>query len=341
MESETRMRTKKTPPREAAARYLNDKQPSVTEKTLYNYTTTLDQFCDWLVDEQNITDLRRLDSDLIQQYKEYRLESVATITARNDMVTIRGFVRFCETIKAVPRGLSEMIIIPTTKAADEICDDLVTQEEADAILKHLGKFEYATSRHVIFLILWKTGMRLSGLLALDVGDFDSVRPALEIRHRPTTGTALKQKANGERDVLISLDTATVISDFIESNRPNITDEHGREPLLSTQHGRRARTAVQRMVYTATRPCHYKNACPFDEVPETCEANSWDGASKCPGSVSPHALRRGYVTAARNAGQPKDVTGERVNMSGRVLDKHYDKGNHSEKAERRREFLSDV
>lgn len=57
-----------------------------------------------------------------------------------------------------------------------------------------------------------------------------------------------------------------------------------------------------------------------------------------GSVSPHALRRGYVTAARNAGQPKDVTGERVNMTGRVLDKHYDKGSHSEKAERRREHV---
>lgn len=43
---------------------------------------------------------------------------------------------------------------------------------------------------------------------------------------------------------------------------------------------------------------------------------------------------GYVTAARNAGQPKDVTGERVNMSGEVLDKHYDKGSSAEKAERR-------
>lgn len=29
--------------------------------------------------------------------------------------------------------------------------------------------------------------------------------------------------------------------------------------------------------------------------------------------------------ARNTDQPKDVTGERVNMTGRVLDKHYDKG----------------
>lgn len=69
--------------------------------------------------------------------------------------------------------------------------------------------------------------------------------------------------------------------------------------------------------------------------------SWNASCKCPGSVSPHALRRGYVTAARNAGQPKDVTGERVNMSGKVLDKHYDKGTNAEKAERRRDYVRDI
>lgn len=67
--------------------------------------------------------------------------------------------------------------------------------------------------------------------------------------------------------------------------------------------------------------------------------TWNASCKCPGSVSPHALRRGYVTAARNAGQPKDVTGDRVNMSGDVLEKHYDKGTDAEKAERRQYFLA--
>lgn len=75
-----------------------------------------------------------------------------------------------------------MIRIPKPDEQDEICDDLVTRQEAKAILEHLRKFEYASHRRVIFLILWKTGMRLSGIRALDVDDFDEVRPALEIRH---------------------------------------------------------------------------------------------------------------------------------------------------------------
>jgi len=334
------MPLKQTLPEDAKNRYLKDKKHSVTQKTLYNYDTTLTQFCEWL-DGRNIEDLRDLDPDHLQQFREYRLSDVATITARNDMVTVHGFIEFCETIQAVPKGLSELVRIPKTDESDEICDDLLTREEAKKILEHLGKFEYASDRHVIMLILWKTGMRLSGLRALDVGDFDEARPALEIRHRPETETPLKKKGKGERDVLIEKDDGRVIADYIENARPAVTDEYGREPLLATAHGRRARTTIQRMVYTATRPCHYENACPFDENPETCEAATWNGASQCPGSVSPHALCRGYVTAARNAGQPKDVTGERVNMTGRVLDKHYDKGTHDEKAERRRDYLQNI
>lgn len=121
---------------------------------------------------------------------------MATITARNDLVTIREFIDFCETIQAVSYGLSDMIRIPKTDDQDEICDDLVTRQEAKAILEHLGKFEYPSHRHVIFLNLWKTGMRLSGLRPLDLDDFDEGPPALEIRHRPNTGTPLKKEREG-------------------------------------------------------------------------------------------------------------------------------------------------
>ena len=46
-------------------------------------------------------------------------------------------------------------------------------------------------------------MRMSGLRSLDLGGFDEGQPALELRHRPDTGTPLKNKEKGERDVLIT------------------------------------------------------------------------------------------------------------------------------------------
>ncbi|MFC7202817.1 tyrosine-type recombinase/integrase [Haloferax namakaokahaiae] len=335
------MALKATPPHEAKNRFLKDKEPGVTRKTLKNYRTSLRQFCNWL-DEQGVQTLNNLDSELIQRYKEYRLSNVKVITARQDMMTIKQFIEFCEHIAAVPRGMADMVRIPQVSENDEICDDLLTREEAVGVLDFLSKYQYASNRHVTLLILWKTGMRISGLRALDLGDFDDGRPAFQLRHRPQTGTPLKNKEKAERDVLITPDMAEVITDYIDQNRPDVKDEHGRKPLLASKNGRVVETTIQRYVYTATRPCIYNGGnCPFDRELDTCEALSWNASSKCPGSVSPHALRRGYVTAARNAGQPKDVTGERVNMSGKVLDKHYDKGTSAEKAERRRDYIRDI
>jgi len=335
------MQTKPTPPEDAKNRYLKVKAPHVTEKTLYNYKTTLTRLLEYL-DEQSIENMQDVDSDELARFEEWRLDKVKPITARNDMRTIKNFIQYCESIQAVPVGLHDLVRITKVSQDDEICDDMLTRQEATAILDHLGKYQYASMRHVILLLLWKGGMRIGGLRALDLGDFDDARPAIEIRHRPETRTPLKRKFNSERDVLLSPEVAGVISDYIDNQRPDVTDDHGRKPLIATKHGRASRTTITKHVYLATSPCSYNGGnCPFGEDPLTCKATEWGHASKCPGSVSPHALRRGYVTAARNAGQPKDVTGERVNMGGKILDKHYDKGTHDEKAERRRDYLKDI
>lgn len=335
------MKLKQTPPHDAKQRYLKKKQAHVSEKTYYNYNTALKRFLEFL-NERGIEDMRNVDSDEIVRFESWRLDDVKPITCRNDMRTIKNFIQFCETIQAVPVGLHELVSPTKVSEDEEICDDVLTKQEADAILEYLNKYEYASTRHITMLILWKTGMRIGGLRALDLEDFDSTRPALELRHRPTTRTPLKRKEKGQRDVIITWEVADVIEDYIEDSRPDVEDDHGREPLIATSHGRIAETTIQKNVYTATRPCIYNSGnCPFSKEIDDCEALAFDQANKCPGSVSPHALRRGYVTAARNAGQPKDVTGERVNMGGKILEKHYDKGSYDEKAERRKSYLKDI
>lgn len=51
-----------------------------------------------------------------------------------------------------------------------------------------------------------------------------------------------------------------------------------------------------------------------------------------------ALPRGYVTEALNAGQPKEVTADRVDMAQEIMNKHYDKATKNEQMERREEYL---
>lgn len=170
-----------TPPHDAKNRYLKDKSTDVTNSTLANYKTTLNTFCDWL-DDQNIKSLNTLTSDEIQQFKEWRLDRVKTITLKTDMTCIKDFIRFCEHINAVPDGLHLMVRIPKPTHQDEVANSILTRREATAILDYLEKHEYASLRHVIFAVLWKTGMRRSSLYALDVDDFeDGAKPCLRIR----------------------------------------------------------------------------------------------------------------------------------------------------------------
>lgn len=334
---------KATPPHEAKNRYLKDKSTDVTDSTLSNYKTTLNLFCDYLQEQAGVKTLNTLSSDEIQQFKEWRLERVKTITLKTDMTCIKDFTRFCEHIDAVPDGMHELVRVPKPNHEDEVANSIVTRQEATKILDYLGKHEYASLRHVVFLVLWKTGMRRSSLYALDAGDFDNgPKPALHVRHRPSTGTPLKNKTRGERDVRISGETADVLADYLKWTHPGGEDEHGRTPLLMSTHGKRCEpSTIQRNVYTVTRPCHYTGECPLGRDVEECEATSYNTASKCPASVGPHALRRGYVTESLNAGQPRDVTADRVDMSLEVLDKHYDHATKSEKMARREDYLVDI
>lgn len=82
-------------------------------------------------------------------------------------------------------------------------------------------------------------------------------------------------------------------------------------------------------------------CPHGRDVEECEAVWNEEASKCPGSHSPHALRKGSITYHRNNGLHRKVVSDRADVSEKVLDKHYDMATEAEKRERRREFLDNL
>jgi hypothetical protein len=50
---------------------------------------------------------------------------------------------------------------------------------------------------------------------------------------------------------------------------------------------------------------------------------------------------GYVTEALNAGQPKEVTADRVDMTHDIMEKHYDKATKKVSDGAREDYLIDV
>ncbi|MGB9956856.1 tyrosine-type recombinase/integrase [Haloferax prahovense] len=259
---------------------------------------------------------------------------------KTQLSTVRAFVKFLETIDAVPTDLHRDVILPSLKHGEDVRDVAVSEEESEAIQDYLTKFEYATFRHALFALLWETAIRTGTAHSLDVGDVLFEERALRIRHRPDTGTRLKNGVRAERLVALSEELCTVLEDYIRFNRPNTTDEYGRNPLFASQHGRMHKSNLRNAIYALTRPCHYSGECPHDreQTAQDCEAIAYEKAAKCPSSVSLHAIRRGGITWRLLEDVPKTVISDRADVSPDILDKHYDVRSEKSRMEQRRSIL---
>ncbi len=207
------------------------------------------------------------------------------------------------------------------------CDELIAYSRDDETLR-------GCLRHALLETAWHTGARLGGLRALDLRDFDRGDRTLEFVHRPETGTPLKNKQNGERVVALNDRVAATISEYIQGDRWDNHDDHGRQPLFTSMQGRPDPNTVRVWMYRATLPCIRKE-CPHGVDPDFCEYRSHSKCSQCPSSRAPHHVRTGSITWHRDRGVPREVTADRVNASQDVIDEYYDKATKRERMENRR------
>lgn len=318
-------------PNRAVERYLNDRKPEVAESTYYNHKYTLDRFVEWCEDAE-LDDIADVDGFHIHDFKSHRRETgIAETTLRNNMVALRTFIRWLEAREVIADGTADRIQIP--QPDDAARDTTLDPERAEQIIGYLQKFEYVSFRHILFELLWDTGLRIGAVRALDVDDFyprGEPNPYLDVQHRPQSDTPLKNKENGERQVIIHQRVSDLLKEYIEVNRHDVEDDYGRRPLLTSQHGRPALSNIRQNINTVTRPCDYANHCPHDRQPDECEATEWAKAQNCPSSVYPHAIRRTVITEWLNRGHRAELLSDRMNVGVKTLEKHYDARTKSEK-----------
>jgi site-specific recombinase XerD len=317
---------------DAVERYLQEKRPSVSESTLYNHSSTLNRFIEFC-EQEGIKQMSELDAFHLSDFRLSRQEQVSDMTVYNDLSTVRVYIKWADKMDLVESGLAESMMLPNP---DGTRDTKIEPETANQILDYLDKFEYATSQHVLFALLWDTGFRIGTVRALDTDDYHPDDQYLEIHHRPETDTPLKNGQSAEREVNLHGWVCDLLDDYISMNRHNMTDDHGREPLLTTQYGRPHTTYLRAHINALTRPCHYTGECPHDRTQADCEATQRDYAQRCPSSVSPHPIRRSAITAWLNDGHSKELLSDRMDVSTDTLDKHYDARTEQEKRQLRRE-----
>jgi site-specific recombinase XerD len=321
-------------------RFLRHRESSVGESTMANARTRLRHFAEW-ADEAGIENLNDLTGRDLSDFVEWRRDDIAPVTLQKQLSTVRMALRYWADIEGVTDGLAEKLHAPELPDGAEAREIHLTTERAETILEYLDRYEYASRRHVVMALLWRTGMRRSALRSIDLDDLQPDEHAITLEHRPETGTILKNGEDSERWVYLGPRWYQIVEDYVAKNRIDIADDHGRDPLITTKYGRPTGDTIYRWVNIACHPCEYGRDCPHDRDPQTCEAKGTNGyPARCPDARSPHAVRRGSITHHLNAGTAPEVASERMNVSLDVLYQHYDARDEREKMNVRKESLPD-
>lgn len=329
-------------PQEAVEWYLKDRSSEVSENTIQAHEYRLNHFVRWC-GEQEIENMNDVSGRDLQQYRLWRREDgdLNNVTMVTQLSTLRVFIRWCENIDAVADGVHDKIMLPSLSRNEDRREVMLAPEDAKKLIEYLRRFEFATRTHVLVEVMWHTGLRIGAAHSLDISDYDPDEQFIEINHRPERGTRLKNKREGGRFASLSGGVCDVLDAYIQYNRIDSTDEFDREPLFTTKAGRPNKSTLRDLIYRITRPCEYTGECPHDREIQSCEALESYKASKCPSSVSPHAIRRGAITHHLSKDVPEKVVSDRMNIGLDVLEKHYDQRTESEKAEQRRDYLDEL
>lgn len=317
--------------------YLKHRSDELADSTLKAHEYRLSHFVRWC-DNEKIDNLNEITGRRLHEYRIWRKEEgdLNRVSVRTQMGTLRVFIDFCAQINAVETGLRDTVDVPELDKGEAARSVHISNEHAQRILSRLNKYAYASLRHVLILLLWKTAIRTGTARGIDVGDVDTDEGYIELHHRPEFGTPLKNKSDGERYLAISDETTEIVSDWITNRHPETEDEYGRVPLLATDHGRISCSNIRKNVYWVTRPQFVGDEC-------QCDVSGHDYATvhQCEDAVSPHALRRGSITHHLRSDVPRPVVSERANVSDDVLSKHYDETTLEEQMDMRRDHLNNI
>jgi len=324
-------------PEEGVTMYHEHRKDELAESSQRAHRMRLSHFIRWC-DEEEICNLNHLTGRKLHQFRLWRKRDgdLNRVSVRTQLSTIKQAVKLWESIDAVEPNLHEKIDIPELDKGENARSVMIEAEQADEILEHLDRFEYASRRHVIFLLLWETAMRTGALRSLDVDDVDLEDGFIRVVHRAEYGTPLKNKSGSERFIAISPETCQVLGDWVEHLHPKKRDDQDRMPLISTEYGRISKSNIRKQTYWVTAPQFLGKEC------SCCSpSHEYNRIHECEDAVSPHALRRGAITHMIRSDVPKEIVSDRADVSSDVLDKHYNEMTEKEKMEKRRGYLETI
>jgi len=328
-------------PRSAFKEWIEHVDSETAGSTAASYERRVENFVSWC-ESEGILNLNDVDGRNMKDYRDFRDPDLNRTSMKNELRTVRQFLQYGVALEAVEPALVEKLAhhIPSLTKGEESSDLTIDRDRIHAILDHLDSYHYATRKHALFLTLWDTGCRLSGIQALDLRDFDRDDQTVKFISRPESDTRLKNGQSGERMNVLNEKTAEVLQDYIREHRKDRPDDYGRDPLFTTKFGRPTSSTIRRTTYLLTQPCT-RGGCPHGEERASCKYREHGHASKCPSSLSPHPIRTGRITDLRNRGVRIAHVAGRVDAMPDTIRAYYDKPDLGEDLDRRRGPIADT
>jgi site-specific recombinase XerD len=330
-------------PREARDRYLNHRRTDATESSVQSWYYRLKRFVEW-AEEERIESMDDVTGWVLDEYETHRRgQSLSASTLNGEMQTLKNWLEYLARIEVVDEELPEKVHVPEIPDGEESNDEMLEHGVAFALINTYrdSPGRYGSTNHALLELLWFTGARVGSIKSLDLRDYNSEDRYVLFKHRPGSGTALKNGKDGQRAVGLPETVTDVLDRYIAENRTDTHDDAGRQPLFTTTQGRPAENTFRVWTYLATQPCLYRD-CPHGKKRDTCDYVHVHHASKCPSSMSPHRIRTGSITWQRDCGLPAEIVAQRVNATLEVIEKYYDKASELQRLEnRRRAYVSNL
>jgi len=309
--------------------------------TRAQYKRTIPTFVDFATDN-DVTTPAEITVELVDGYvdtlqDDYDNDSTILTYTKNVRAWLRWLNKREYCSEAVYRILDkdELGLTPTVR------DEALPQARARPLLERLRQRRRGSLMHALLELLWNAGPRIGGVHSLDRRDFDPESNELRFRHRPETETRLKngndedaRDGDGERNVVVNDAVVRALSLYVRSERPDVTDESGREPLFATQYGRASRSTLRRAVYRATS-CRWLSSA---SAGPSCDGSCDPDAAVCSASYYPHSIRRGAIVAHLSGGLRPHMASERFDVCVETIRKHYDPRT---KRQRKNDRMDDV
>jgi len=294
--------------------------------TIAQYKRTIPAFIDF-ANENSVTSTHNLTTHIIDAYvdellQEYDTDATVLTYTKNlrawlDWLSNRGY---CDSALAQILNRDDLGLSPAAR------DEALPHQQAAHIINSHRKQRFGTAQHALLELLDNTGPRLGGIHSLDVGDIYFEERDAAFHHRPGQGTRLKNgdktddiPGNSERVVRVKQEAIDAIEHYVKTERPDVTDEYGRNPLFATSYGRANKSTLRRWVYEATS-CRWANTELSDA---SCDGNCDPDSNVCPHSYYPHAVRRGSIVSHIVGDLSHSKASERFDVSIPVIKRHYD------------------